>query len=403
MSKKMLKRLGFAYILLMALEGAANGFFFAHYTPFLQAHGLSYLKMNLVNCSYYLVIVLFDPFTGNLADKYGRRLFYVCGTVFWAVSLYAYYRATTFYGFFFAEAIGAFAFCLRSAALDSWLTNIVGKDHTAWLMSKGMILAKVCALFSAIPVSMLFSTVETGSFWLMASSVEVIVASLALGFLFRFPGSRHRGQSLSTGNQQVMPWPQVLRTMLKHSRLRFVLLFLALCNFGFMSFNMFWPQVSEACGLHAQYRGFMQLAYVIPVALGMYLAGEKRVFLPDPRGFIALALCAGSPLLFISQVQGMWFFVGAFALHELGRGTERIVSFTYANQVVPQHIRSTANSIIGATRTFGGFLGLITLGVVADAFSPVVAWGVSGVVIMLGALFAIRMYYWGREDTSMLV
>ncbi|KKS21042.1 MAG: hypothetical protein UU77_C0009G0004 [candidate division WWE3 bacterium GW2011_GWC1_41_7] len=57
------------FYVIQFLEGLGMGSFFPIYTPWLEFHGLNFLRMGVVNFFYHISTSVFDPFTGHIADK----------------------------------------------------------------------------------------------------------------------------------------------------------------------------------------------------------------------------------------------------------------------------------------------------------------------------------------------
>ena len=70
------------FYLIQMLEGLGVGAFFPIYTPWLEIHGLNFLKMGAVNFFYHISSTILDPFTGLFADKFGKRRAFILGQIY---------------------------------------------------------------------------------------------------------------------------------------------------------------------------------------------------------------------------------------------------------------------------------------------------------------------------------
>lgn len=380
----------FVFLMLSALDGLAVGFFFPTYGPFLYKYLKSAFLINAVNFFYFLGSALFDPPTGNLADKYGRRKIYVLGMLFWALSFYAYYRSTDFWGFVTAELLGAAGAALKSEALEAWLRNTFGRETTFKALTDSGIVSSsgiiVGALVSGVVTARL--GLEVGwlmSFW--ATVISVCVFGVWLQFLPTSPKTAPNSLGgLGGGGDIDSGVISTFRYTLKHQTLFVLILAYALLQFAFMPVNMYWSLIAKDRGISSELLGAMVLVITIPPMIGALMARKRFILTPDFKGVFLIFLLTGVPLIFVMFTKGIPVYMLLFLFHEFGRGSVRPIFHTVANDHIPDHVRSTANSIISAARTLGGALGLLLLGLLAEYTSFTFSWFISGVVLLIGGM-----------------
>jgi MFS family permease len=88
---------------------------------FLQSRGLSATRILLLNSVFCAVVVLFEVPTGALADRVGRRLSMMLGSLAMAAACLCYWASHGFFGFAVGEALLALGFTLSSGADSAYL------------------------------------------------------------------------------------------------------------------------------------------------------------------------------------------------------------------------------------------------------------------------------------------
>jgi len=120
------------------------------YSLFLQGQGMDELQMNVINMFYYIVVATFDPLTGNLADRYGRRLFYILGIFFWSAANFTYALSSSFVMFILAESIAAIGLSLGSDALEATLYNLHSKSSADNIIARADLVGKISTIVGAL-------------------------------------------------------------------------------------------------------------------------------------------------------------------------------------------------------------------------------------------------------------
>ncbi len=382
----------FVFLMLGALDGLAVGFFFPTYGPFLYKYLKSAFLINAVNFFYFLGSAVFDPPTGNLADKYGRRKIYVLGMLFWALSFYAYYRSTDFWGFVGAELLGAVGAALKSEALEAWLRNTFGREVTFKALTDSGIVSSSGVIAGALVSGVITAHLGLEVGWLMsfwATVISLCVFGVWLQFLPASPKTVPNSQSadgIGGGDGIDSGVRSTFRYTLRHQTLLVLILAYSLLQFAFMPVNMYWSLIAKDRGISSELLGAMVLVITIPPMIGALMARKKFILTPSFRGVFLTFLITGIPLIFVMFTKGIPVYMLLFLFHEFGRGAARPIFHTVANDYIPDHVRSTANSIISAARTLGGALGLLLLGLLAEYTSFAFSWFVSGVVLLIGGL-----------------
>lgn len=126
------------------------------------------------------------------------------------------------------------------------------------------------------------------------------------------------------------------------------------------------------------------------LGVGSFLVGKIDHI--SPQKIAVTVASTGIPMLFpVFYPLSTPSIVLPFLMHEIGRGAIRPLLFTYSNDHINDHIRSTTNSLQSAFRMVGAAVGLLSFGYLSEFefISPVLVWAVAASVLVLLALYAM--------------
>lgn len=386
---KNVKVLGLLVFLLKVLEGAAHGAFFPIYVPFLHSFGLDELMINTVNTFFFIGTSILDPFTGNLADRFGRRKMYVFGTLFWVLASFSYAYSGSFLLFIRSELLAAAGKAFQSEALEAWLRPLKGREETHTMLSKANSAGKVMSVVSSIVSGYMASEFGYAWGWKFAGWLFLVCFVISVVMWVLLPSSRN----IKVKHINVPIWA-TFKMLMKNSGSRRILITSTLAVMAVMPFNMFWPLLLVEFGFPSSWLGLVAVLVAIPSAYGLYLSGRRIFFAPTFLGFAQVFLSIGAPMLVVGLFGGKYGFLALFTLHELGRGAFGEVSRTLFSDYVEENLLSTANSIRTGLSTLGGAVGLVLSGYLAKEYSQLLTWHLSaGLLIIL----AIYLYFTTKE------
>lgn len=376
------------FLLIRVVEGAATGFFFPVYTPLLSEHGLDEFQMGIVNFFFFTGNWLFDPFTGNLADRFGRRKVYVAGSVFGIIAYLVYANTSIFAGFVTAEITAAIGSALKSEALESWLYDLVGETTQHKIISHSMVLSKLAGIIPSAVAGYLAVSKGLAIGWWLAAGMSVVSLFLAVVIYLYLPS----GNDIDEHARRIIPPGvlQVTKLVLRNPKTLRLLIANFVLVMAFMPINMYWPQMYDRLELPVQLRGIMSFVIFVPIMLGSLLTGHNKYFTVTPKGLLRTVVILGVPLLTIGLFPHWSIYLIGLTLHELGRGVINPLIRTIFSVHVKKEYRSTASSIRAASGTLGGSVGLLALGWVTSQYGPTTAWLISGVLI---SLVAVILYF----------
>ncbi|MEK7595023.1 MAG: MFS transporter [Patescibacteria group bacterium] len=368
----------FVFYVIQLLEGFGMGSFFPIYTPWLELHGLNFLKMGSVNFFYHISSTILDPFTGFIADKFGKRKTFVIGQIMWTATQYIYGASTQVFGFLLAEGVAAVGNSLKSDALESWLQNRLGERESSQVMGRSKILFTIGQVFSSILAGYISVTYSMQSAWFVSGTFFLIATILGSIALFRTGDDVQEHADSADVNLK-----QIVSLTFANKKITSAMLLLFVYSFASKPVFMFWPQIVASLNMPEILRGLSVMAMSIPALVGSLLAGHSIVFTPNKDGLykVLIVLCIGLTIAGFAKTLGM-FFVGLTIL-EVAYGAVRIVMYGHVYNEVQQAHRSTVNSLISAVHTLGGAVSLLIMGELADVFAPQVSLAIGGMLVLV--------------------
>ncbi len=367
-----------AFWLITVFQSLGTGWFFGTYTLFLLGNGLTLLQANLLNTIYMIVDAVFNPYTGKMADKYGQKKLFLAGQFFGFTGMLVYGLSSSFWWFATAEAIVAIGTALMSDALESWLRNTTSEEvshqalaHSGTFGSLGVIPAAVLGGIIGAKYGLQWP-------WLVSAATGLIVIGLTLKLLWKLP------ESYGGMEEKTQSVKDVFKAMVRSKPLRFAAIITFVIAASTMPLNMFWaPILKEASG-ETWWLGSLWIGIAVMSAIGSQWARKQA----NGAGVTKMILLIGVPMLFTPYVKTVIPLTILFLVHEIGRGANRPIMFTYANRHIVNKNRSTANSIQSSVRTIGAAIGLLVSGYLTTVLSPVQIWGVAATVLVILALYA---------------
>lgn len=387
------------YLWLSFMLKLGMSFTFATYVLFLRSRGLDLFEVNLVNTVFFLTMFVAEIPTGLIADVFGRRVSLICACVLYAGGMFAYAAATSFVGCAVAEATIAIGATCVTGAFQSWFVDRLRhqgfEGSTQHLFSRCEQVEYGTSIFGAVMGAWLASY-HNALPWIAGGAVFAVTAVLAMAFMKEeyFVSRRHtlRGGVRHLKRTAVVGMASAARL----PEVRHVMLLSTLLTLGVMAPNMQWQPLFE------QYLGKENEAAFGPIFAGvnvMLLIGARLA----PR---MLNWCKNErmALAFTQMMVGVWIALtvlmptfaltmGAYLIHEVGRGAWRIIKNAYLNDAIPANRsrrRSTILSFEAQIRHIGGVFGLVGGGYLAKSLSITPTWIVSGLVLVISAVVLIR-------------
>ena len=380
------KRTIVQYITLTSLSNFARGAIMAIYVPFLLSCGLNLLQVGMVNFVFYSTLLICEIPTGAFADIFGRKSSFVISNLLIAVGGFMYSSSRTFWGFTASEAVLAIGSTFASGAFKAWLVNKLQHHGYTGSLNKIFSRTEIFSLIAGVIATLIGSQIADINIvlpfiWLgLISLITAIIAQLWLTeeYFVKKTFSIKLG-FLAMKNTAV----QSIEFGFKNKVVKFLLIISFIQIFAVQAINMQWSPYFLEYLQDKKFLGYLGAAVMLGVALGSFLSGKFLALVKNEKK--ALILCQmmigiGTAIVTILPYpMGMTVFI----LHEIPRGMFKPLKEKFLQDNIPSHARATISSFEAVSPHFGGMIGLIVSGYVANKFGISSAWIMSGLLMLI--------------------
>ncbi len=388
------------YYLLWWFYAFGGGFVFGVYPLFLRSRGLSELETNSVLATYFLMTFLTDVPTGAFADTLSRRTAFMLGCALRTFAFGLYFFAHHYLFFLVAESIDAIGTTFGNGAVDAWAVDAL--DAAGFTGLKDRIFSRTSQL--------------TTTGWLLSAMVGSYVASLNIAWPWILGSAGYLtslmvGAALMRGGQESGAARPAMRALVgevgsrtkaglrEGFRNRPVLLLAiasAVSVAAWAPYFMEWPQYfHENLGVAIWMIGWLYCFFSIGRLTGAELIARFQPVSANRASLLTgLALGTGSMLLGAALAGSLRMTLAMLFVMNMCSGAMQPVSQAWINEHLEARNRATLLSFQSTFATFGGAMGLILCGWIADRHGLLAGWAVAGAIGLFPAVF----YWMLREE-----
>jgi MFS family permease len=383
------------YYLLWWFYAFGGGFVFGVYPLFLRSRGLTELETNSVLATYFLVTFLTDVPTGAFADALSRRTAFMLGCVLRTFSFAMYFFAHHYPLFLIAESIDAVGTTFGNGAVDAWAVDAL--DAAGFTGLKDRIFSRTSQL--------------TTTGWLLSAMVGSYVASFNIAWPWMLGSAGYLtslmvGAALMRGGTEQGAARPSMRALMGEVgtrtraglragfRSRPVLL-LALAGAvsvgSWAPYFMEWPQYfHENLGVAIWMIGWLYCFFSAGRLTGAELIARFQPASTNRASLLTiLALGTGSMLLGSALAGNLRLTLAMLFAMNMCSGAMQPLSQAWINEHLEARNRATLLSFQSTFATFGGAVGLLLCGWIADRHGLLAGWAVAGMIGLCPAIF-----YW---------
>jgi MFS family permease len=377
------RRIAAGFFWVKILENVAAAWFFSTYSWFLVEHGLELWQVSMVNVVFMSVSTVFDPITGNLADRWGQKRIYLYGLGFWGLGMMIYGFGQSFWHFGGAEAMAAVGHALMSEALETWLRNHCGKTITKQVRAKTSYWANLARIPTAILGGYVGGWLGLSWPWFLAggsSMAALLVAGIILGRVPERPESFVESKVPNVIQVGIEIW--------KEPRLRTLVVLFLLTSACFQPINMYWPIVFGQASGQTAWLGNVWIVISLGGSVGSWLSAKWK---EDYQGLAMAIVLMGLPIAAGGVLPRQLVpLLACLGVHEVGRGLWPLVFFNMFNESIDDQVRSSINSIRSSLGTLGGVIGLPAFGLLTRWLSPLEVWLMAAMALLMIAVYTWR-------------
>ncbi|WP_458206639.1 MFS transporter [Haladaptatus sp. NG-SE-30] len=375
------------------------GFFSPIFTLFLLYRNLDYTQIALLSALYSTLTVLGEIPTGYIGDRIGRRDSLVVSSVCMTASILGFVVARSFLALAGLYVLWTLSLVFRSGSGDAWLYEMLRTeletDQFARVRGRGMAVNRAVTVVTVLAGGLLYELNPRLPF--LASGV---LNGAGVFVLLTLP----RNRAVTDTDRDVLSPLAAVRVVRRHLSeppLRSFVTYVALFFAATAAVEPYvQPIATVTLEIPVELVGPLYAGFTLVSAGLSYHAGtiEDIVGLRTTTVFVPLILCVALVVPVFAPILALpMFFV---------RTGSKTVLHPLVNQYINDHAESVGRATILSAASMVYALVRLPLklagGVVADAYSPLVAVAVLGGVVLvgLGVLYTLEAPVGTRRTTT---
>ena len=369
-------------------------------TIFLLDAGLSNLEAFAANAFFTAGMVIFEIPTGIVADSWGRRASFLCGTITLAVTTALYVLLwqvrAPFVWWAIVSALLGLGFTFFSGATEAWLVDaLVATGHEGPLeavFSRAQVISGATMLIGSVAGGYLAQLTNLGVPYVVRAAILVVVFVLALILMhdLGFTPQRDGGPL------------HEMRVILRHSidnglRVPPVrALMLAGFFTGGVAIYVFYALQPYLLQLWGDPHAYGIAGLVAALTAGAQIIGGllapvfRRLFHRRTSAMLAMEVVAVVMVALMGLIANFWAVVGFILVWGLVYAAVLPIRQAYLNGLIPSEQRATILSFDSLMSSAGGIVAQPALGRSADVWSYPVSYVISSVWAALSLPFLAR-------------
>lgn len=379
-----------AYLLLSACFEFSLALHATTYVLYLMGHGLDYFQVNLMNVVFFVTMAVFEIPTGALADVLGRRTSFVVACALVAASEFVYAGSSSVRGFALAEFVGAIGATCRSGAFQAWAVDQLRhhgfRGSLAPVFARCEVMGRGATLVGALAGPLLYR--HHPSLPWQAGGWVMIVAGIAAAVLMRedYFVRRRLGTHAIVARLRAIT-ASSLRFGLQTEPIRFVFILSFAQALACQAPNMQWQPFFRSQVPSVVWLGPIFAAIVVACSVGASIMPRLlKTVRCERRLMMGAQLITGVGIAATVLCPTLGLALTVFLIHEAARGGFVPVKDAFLHAHIPSAERATVLSFGSLAHHFGGVLGLLGSGWVAQHAALPVAWVASGLVLVVWTL-----------------
>ncbi len=370
-------RVSLIFLTLSVLYGFSDQIIGANYVLFLKERGLDFSQIGVVMGAFFLVNVLLEIPTGNLADRFGRAKNAMTGYLLLGSGLVVYGLSRSFTMFLAAQIIGAVGTSLHSGAFEAWYIDALKKEsreeESRGIFSMTMGTRYLVGIVSGGIAAALIA-IRTNLPFLVAGAIGILVG--IVGFLII---EDNYGSGTLTYSEFFKKTFSVFKSDRSIQLFTLGMFFVQVC---FTLFILTWQIHLTDLGLQDSYLGLVYATFMAVLAVTSFSSAT----LMNRAGVETTALVAAGffivTFVVLSFTQMLFLVFVGFVLFEAGMGLQGPAIFMWRNQLIPSELRA---SLISGMFTVVA----LSTSICTFAFGKLIAFvGIQG-IYYIAVIFAV--------------
>jgi MFS family permease len=388
------------YYVLTAGNTLAASLIWGINTIFLLDAGLSNFQAFAANAFFTAGMVLFEIPTGIVADRWGRRVSFLCGTLTLAATTGLYVLLwqlrSPFVWWAIVSALLGLGFTFFSGATEAWLVDALTATRfdgqLEGVFARGQIIGGAMMLGGSVAGGYLAQLTNLGVPYVVRAGILIGVFVLALFAMHDIGFTAHRGDHPLTEMRKIVD--NSVEHGLKVPAVRATML--AGLFSGGVGIYVFYALQPYLLDLWGDQRAYGIAGLVAAISAGAQIVGgllTERIRAAFQRRTSALLILQSMSVLMlvvIGLVGNFWLVVVAITISGLAESASQPIRQAYLNGMIPSQQRATILSFDSLIDNAGGIVAQPALGKSADV------WGYPASYLLSAAGTALALPFLAR-------
>ena len=388
------------YYVLTAGNTLAASLIWGINTIFLLDAGLSNFQAFAANAFFTAGMVLFEIPTGIVADRWGRRVSFLCGTLTLATTTGLYVLLwqlrSPFVWWAIVSALLGLGFTFFSGATEAWLVDALTATRfdgqLDGVFARGQVIGGAMMLGGSVAGGYLAQLTNLGVPYVVRAGILIGVFVLALFAMHDIGFTAHRGDHPLTEMRKIVD--NSVEHGLKVPAVRATML--AGLFSGGVGIYVFYALQPYLLDLWGDQRAYGIAGLVAAISAGAQIVGgllTERIRAAFQRRTSALLILQSMSVLMLvvmGLVGNFWLVVVAITISGLAESAGQPIRQAYLNGMIPSQQRATILSFDSLIDNAGGIVAQPALGKSADV------WGYPASYLLSAAGTALALPFLAR-------
>jgi MFS family permease len=369
-------------------------------TIFLLDAGLTNFEAFAANACFTAGMVIFEIPTGVVADHWGRRASFLCGTLTLAVTTALYVLLwqlrSEFVWWALVSALIGLGFTFFSGATHAWLVDALSASrfggHLEGVFSRGQVIAGALTLGGTVAGGYLAQLTNLGVPYLVR--VAILVGMFILAFIMM----HDLGFTPTRGHRPLAEVKKIVNSSVEHGlkvpAVRAIML--AGMFAGGIDIYVYYALQPHLLNLWGDQQAYGIAGLVAALLAGAQIVGGlltpriRSAFKRRTSALLVLGILATVMLALIGLISNFWVVIVLIALWGLVGYAALPIRQAYLNGMIPSQQRATILSFDSLINSAGGIVAQPVLGKSADAWGYQVSYLLSAAGSALALPFIAR-------------
>jgi MFS family permease len=369
-------------------------------TIFLLDAGLTNFEAFAANACFTAGMVIFEIPTGVVADHWGRRASFLCGTLTLGVTTALYVLLwqvrSSFAWWALVSALIGLGFTFFSGATDAWLVDALSASrfggHLEGVFSRGQVIAGALTLGGSVAGGYLAQLTNLGVPYLVR--VAILVGMFILAFIMM----HDLGFTPTRGHRPLAEVKKIVNSSVDHGlkvpAVRAIML--AGMFAGGIDIYVYYALQPHLLNLWGDQQAYGIAGLVAALLAGAQIVGGlltpriRSAFKRRTSALLVLGILATAMLALIGLISNFWVVIVLIALWGLVGYAALPIRQVYLNGMIPSQQRATILSFDSLINSAGGIVAQPVLGKSADAWGYQVSYLLSAAGSALALPFIAR-------------